>query len=69
MWNGIIYLRSGRRQPVRLCVPVNPRDIQEDIPLGWCAVCGAEVFHPDSRLCRYCEGGILDEQTETNKPL
>ena len=50
--------------PVRLGVAVYPRDIQQDIPLNWCAVCGREIYHPDAHLCRSCEGGKEYEQTQ-----
>lgn len=69
MWNGIIYLRTRRRMPVRLGVAVYSRDIQQDIPLNWCALCGREIYHPDAHLCRSCEGGTEDEQTERMQPL
>ena len=35
--------------PLGLCDP------QQAEPAAWCGLCGAEVYRPDTLLCRRCE--------------
>ena len=56
----IVYLKSGRRQPVQAEAPLYPRDVQQDIPAGWCVSCGQMLYDPRRQLCRRCKGGQED---------
>ena len=42
--------------PIALIPVIYPRDVQQDIPANWCAVCRREVYAPDETLCRRCKG-------------
>lgn len=50
-----VYLKTHHRMPLRLLSPVHPRDIQQDIPAGWCLHCRRELYRP-GLLCPRCEG-------------
>ena len=50
----VVYLRPGGRRPIWLGVRPAMRDIQADIPAGWCEVCGKEVFSVGQQLCQVC---------------
>lgn len=54
----IMYLKSGNRKPVQTEAPLYPRDRQQDLPMGWCPVCGQMLYSPEQILCRRCEGGL-----------
>ena len=55
MWERAIYLRSGRRRPIRRA-PYRPGDdLQGALPAGWCEKCGREVYGFGERLCAECE--------------
>ena len=56
MKQGIVYLKTRRRMPVR-CIPLAYlRDTQQDIPVGWCAECRREIYRSETELCQRCEG-------------
>lgn len=63
----IVYLKSGHRQPVQEAAPIYLRDIQQDIPRGWCPSCGQMLYSPEARLCRRCEEG--EGHGEESEPL
>lgn len=55
MWSRIVYTKNAGRRPVWLgCRPV-PRDVQGDIPVGWCSCCGKEVYVSGKLQCRQCD--------------
>lgn len=56
MQNGIVYLKSRRRMPVCVLHRVYPRDLQQDIPVGWCVQCRRELYCAEEALCRRCKG-------------
>lgn len=47
--------------PVALRPAIYPRDVQQDMPVNWCAVCCREIYKPGEVLCRRCKGGEKDE--------
>lgn len=52
MWNTTVYLKSHKRQPVRLgCFPYMG-DPQQALPKSWCRSCGSEIF---GRSCPACK--------------
>ena len=55
-----VYLKSRGRMPIRSLPPLGIRDIQQDIPPGWCLACRREVYS-DRPLCPRCEGVMTDE--------
>lgn len=55
MWQKVVYLRSGRRRPVRVVLYRAGEDLQSAIPAGWCEKCGAEVYEFGEVLCDQCE--------------
>ena len=65
----ILYLQSHRRKPVRL-TPVMPwQDMQGVVPVGWCEVCGGEIYEGNGKLCNTCEKERLYESAMWNQPL
>ena len=52
MWNITVYLKSHKRQPVHLGVFPYIRDVQQDLPRGWCRRCGSEIFGKVCPACR-----------------
>ena len=62
MWTHIVYLRSKRRQPVRLTPGTVFQDPQQRLPVGWCPGCGGELHGAQQSMCRRCEGGTENEQ-------
>lgn len=50
----VIYCRSHHRRPIRKGVNRAFRDVQAEVPAGWCETCGAEVFLPAQRQCLHC---------------
>lgn len=50
----ILYLKSGKRRPVLLHPVIGLRDMQAQIPHGWCMRCGREVYRFGSALCADC---------------
>lgn len=57
-----LYLKTGRRQPVRLRQAVGILDPQAQIPWGWCSKCATEVYEPGKAVCDMCK-----EVTENGK--
>lgn len=53
----VIFGKSGRRQPMQAQHPGYMRDTQQDLPYGWCPVCGQMLYRGNGPLCRRCEGG------------
>lgn len=49
------YTRIIRHRPVRRGPPRFGTDIQQALPLGWCPICGMEVYRPGRHLCPSCE--------------
>ena len=49
-----VYCKSHRRQPIRLGVPPLFRDVQGDLPLAWCCLCGGEIFDRGQQRCIRC---------------
>ena len=49
-----VYLKDHNRMPVRFGAKLPFRDIQADLPLGWCSRCGSEVFQRGQDLCIHC---------------
>lgn len=68
VWDGIVYLKTGRRMPVQMGSVIYPRDVQQDIPQGWCPVCRRELYAADEKLCRRCKG-VTNDEGEGNQPL
>lgn len=54
MYSLQVYCKPNRRRPILLGSRPFPRDIQADIPRGWCRDCGAEVFTLGQNRCPYC---------------
>ena len=52
-----VYLKGHKRKPVRFCAPLAYRDLQADLPRGWCSQCGGEVFRSGQDLCVHCAKG------------
>ena len=50
----LIYCKDHKRRPIRLGAQPVFRDIQGQIPYGWCPDCGREVFEPDQERCVEC---------------
>lgn len=50
----IIYCKNHRRRPIRLGYTPVFRDVQGDIPAGWCSNCGCEVFEQGEDRCKQC---------------
>lgn len=50
----IIYCKSHRRRPIRFGYFPPVRDVQGDIPAGWCSACGSEVFQQGEDRCMWC---------------
>ena len=50
----VIYCKEQKRRPIRLGSLPSMRDIQADIPPGWCEVCGCEVFEAGRYRCPWC---------------
>lgn len=63
-----VYLKSGRRRPVQWETPLFLRDIQQDIPAGWCPSCGQMIYNTEALLCTRCESRCEDGKEEC-KPL
>ena len=53
----LIYCKDHRRRPIRFGFPLLFRDTQGDIPVGWCNVCGSEVFCQGEDRCVRCRQG------------
>ena len=51
----IIYRKDHRRRPIHLGKRQFIRDIQADIPAGWCTLCGCEVFRQGEDRCIWCQ--------------
>lgn len=49
-----VYCKDRRRRPVRFGHTPFFRDVQADIPAGWCCRCGSEVFESGKDLCMGC---------------
>ena len=49
-----VYCKNHRRRPVRFGHTPFFRDVQADIPAGWCCRCGSEVFESGKDLCMGC---------------
>ena len=64
----IIYCKNHRRRPV--CTGRRPcfRDIQADIPTGWCPVCGSEIFEQDTDRCIRCRN-VKGDREEWKAPV
>lgn len=50
----IIYCKSHKRRPIHIGTLPCLRDVQADIPVGWCQVCGCEVFEENQDRCIRC---------------
>ena len=50
----IIYCKDHYRRPVRFASIPLFRDVQSEIPSGWCDVCGCEIFTPGEDRCILC---------------
>ena len=50
----IIYRKDHHRSPIHLGKRQFFRDIQADIPVGWCTLCGSEVFQRGEDRCIWC---------------
>lgn len=43
------------------------RDLQDQMPSGWCANCGAELWpYEDGKLCQTCKEDAEFEQSNTS---
>ena len=51
----IQYLKPRQRMPVQAQQPIYERDIQQDIPVGWCLSCRQMLYSPEEVLCRRCK--------------
>lgn len=49
-----VYCKDRRRRPARFGHTPFFRDVQADIPAGWCCRCGSEVFESGKDLCMGC---------------
>ena len=43
------------------------RDVQRQLPSGWCARCGAELYPYDSEICAECKEE-LESDSLRNRP-
>lgn len=51
--NLTVYCKDHRRRPIRFGRTPFFMDRQADIPVGWCCLCGSEVFeYGQDRCCR-----------------
>ena len=57
MKNPVICLWSHGRRPVRAVPVIGLKDVQAEVPAGWCGVCGAEVYRPGRSRCARCRKG------------
>lgn len=55
MVSRILYTQAHARKPVKITYPPGLRDVQADIPAGWCRRCGAECYRPGADLCSRCQ--------------
>lgn len=55
MWKDAIYLRGKSRRPVRLTPYKAGKDMQDQVPSGWCNLCGREVYEWGSDICTECK--------------
>lgn len=58
-----VYCKSHKRRPIRFGYLPCFRDVQADIPAGWCQTCGSEVFIRGQTQCNQCRdrrGAILE---------
>ena len=49
-----IFLKDHKRMPIRIPAFSPFRDVQADIPAGWCICCGGEVFDRGQERCIRC---------------
>ena len=49
-----VYCKNHKRKPIRYGHISLFRDRQADIPIGWCCLCGSEVFEIHNDLCVRC---------------
>lgn len=56
------------KRPIQRRPVIYLRDIQQDMPAGWCTACGQELYVPDLELCRRCERKEEYDET-TSKSL
>ena len=53
-----------RRRPVRKGLYLTGADLQGEMPMGWCEVCGKEVYAQQKGLCEECERwGMYEEKS------
>ena len=64
MWIGVLYLRSHGRRPVWLGTRWGMRDMQAEVPEGWCSRCGREVYTREQLLCGRCIAKKGEESNE-----
>lgn len=50
----LIYCKDHKRRPIRFGASLPFRDIQGQIPAGWCSDCGCEIFEGMQERCRQC---------------
>lgn len=66
MWERVIYLRGKGRKPIRLTPYKAGVDLQNQVPFGWCSICGREVYDGKKYICEECERGRLYGKAREN---
>ena len=54
VYPSIVYLKDHNRMPVRFGIQLPFRDLQAELPRGWCTCCGSEVFQEGQERCIHC---------------
>lgn len=54
MLTRILYCKDHHRRPIRLGICPCFQDVQAQIPLAWCSVCGSEIFESGQQQCIRC---------------